>query len=231
MNESTAPVLPPFGRRSIAVAAALLSLALGLSIGVAVIVRHGEPFAIDQAWLDVLLGVRNPAGEGFGLFMNSAGGAIIGTYVIPVLILLALLWRRKRWSAVYFLASALGATIVVQIIKNVVGRPRPGANLVNADFGSFPSGHTSHAAVLAIVAFVFLPRLWVAIAGSSWVILMGFSRNYVGAHWLSDTVAGALLGAAVAILVLLPLAGRVAREWNHGSGAEPPRRLRPAATA
>lgn len=221
MTRDTTAVLPPFGRRRVAVGAALLALALGLAIGVAVLARGGEPFAIDQVWLDALLSVRNPVGEAFGLFMNSAGGGIIGTYVIPILIALVLLWRRKKWSAVYFLVAALGSAALTQIVKQIVGRPRPGANLVHADFGSFPSGHTSHAAVLAIVAFVFLPRLWVAIAGFAWVALMGFSRNYVGAHWLSDTLGGALLGAAVAVLVLWPLADRVAREWNHSVPPEP----------
>jgi undecaprenyl-diphosphatase len=41
---------------------------------------------------------------------------------------------------------------------------------------------------------------------------MAVSRTYLGAHWLSDTVGGLLIGAGVAVIVWAPLAYRIARE-------------------
>ena len=63
-----------------------------------------------------------------------------GTIVVAVMAVL-LLWRRRIWTAVFLaLAEACGSG-VSQLIKHLVGRPRPPHPLVQADFGSFPSGH------------------------------------------------------------------------------------------
>jgi membrane-associated phospholipid phosphatase len=45
-----------------------------------------------------------------------------------------------------------------------------------------------------------------------WALAMALSRTYLGAHWLSDTIGGLILGAGVAVIVWAPLAYRLARE-------------------
>ena len=45
-----------------------------------------------------------------------------------------------------------------------------------SDFGSFPSGHVANAATIAVALLVLFPRVWVAVAGAAWVIVMAPSR-------------------------------------------------------
>jgi len=108
-----------------------------------------------------------------------------------------------RWGLQPGLAVGLASAVSaghVMLMKSVVQRPGP----VTAFFeglGSFPSGHTANAAVLATMGGLLLRRGWVWAAGAAYVALVAASRVVVGAHWLTDTVVGAVAGAAVALLV------------------------------
>ena len=62
---------------------------------------------------------------------------------------------------------------------------------------SFPSGHVARAAFL--LRIVNRVPAWLVLAG---VVLMALSRVYLAEHWLSDTLGGAVLGLAVAMLAL-----------------------------
>ena len=101
---------------------------------------------------------------------------------------------------------------LVQLIKNIVDRPRPEAMLVTSDFGSFPSGHSANAATVATALGIIIWRTWVLIVGGLYVLLMMLSRNYLGAHWLTDTVGGLVLGAAIAVVCWAPFAYRIVAE-------------------
>jgi membrane-associated phospholipid phosphatase len=132
--------------------------------------------------------------------------------VVPIGIALVLLLTGRRWGAVYFLVASVASAALVQLIKNLVDRPRPEEILVHADFGSFPSGHTANAATIAMVLALIFQRWWVSALGVVWVVSMLLSRNYLGAHWLTDTLGGLVLGAGVALIIWAPFAHRLHRE-------------------
>ncbi|MFF1877278.1 phosphatase PAP2 family protein [Leifsonia sp. NPDC058230] len=190
------------------------SVAVGLVVvlGVLIAFRRTEPFSFDLEWMDEIIEHRSPLWLAPALFFNYAGGGIIGSVVIPVLIFLTLLAFRRPWGAMFFAAASILSVVIVQILKYTVGRARPTDILVHTDTGSFPSGHTANAATMVVVLGILFPRVWVWIAGAAWAILMAVSRTYLGAHWLSDTVGGLLIGAGVAVIVWAPLAYRIARE-------------------
>lgn len=191
------------------VALALVGLAGGL-----IALRAGGvvPYEIDSKWMNELYAARTPALENVAYFFDWAGGGLVGVFVVPIGIAVALLVARRRWGALYYVAASIASAGLVQLIKNLVGRPRPEEILVHADFGSFPSGHTANAATLAVVLGIVLHRWWVWVAGMLWVAAMLLSRNYLGAHWLTDTAGGLILGAAVAVIVWAPFAHRLHRE-------------------
>ena len=192
------------------------AIALVVVLGLVITLRQGS-VEVDAEWMEEIIEHRHPAWEIPSLVMNFLGGGWFGAILVPVGGAIALLIARKRWSALYFvLASALSAGLV-QVLKAVFGRARPEWMLIPLDSASFPSGHVANAATVAVVLGLLVGRAWVWVSGAAWVVLMLLSRTYLGVHWLSDTLGGVLLGAAVAVIVWAPLADRLEPEWRRGA--------------
>lgn len=177
----------------------LVALACGL--GAWVFFRGPTPFAIDVWWNQLFVAAPSQPLLTFALTMDEIGGHWVAVFVVPLGGALALVLVGRRWAALYFLAASVGSAAIVQLLKHTFGRARPEDILVLSDHGSFPSGHTANAATVAVVAAVVFPVIWVRIAGVAWVVLMAFSRTYLHAHWLSDTLGGALVGAGMALIL------------------------------
>ncbi|MFG2990304.1 phosphatase PAP2 family protein [Streptomyces sp. NPDC048257] len=143
-------------------------------------------------------------------------GGPVGS-LIPLSLLVFLLVRRRWVSAGFLLAAHLGGNmLVVQGLKHLVDRPRPAHPLVRVDHGSFPSGHAATAALLVVVLGVLLipaakRRAW-WIGGAVFTPAMRWSRTWLHAHWLTDTVAGAAVGAGVGLLAWWLFHPALARE-------------------
>lgn len=190
-----------------------IALALAFALGALVALREA-PIELDAEWMEEIVEHRSPLWEVPSLLMNFIGGGWFSVFVVPLGVAALFLLLRKPWSALYFiLASALSAGLV-QLLKALFGRARPEEMLITSDYGSFPSGHTANAATVAVALAILLARTWVWIAGVAYVLLMALSRTYLGAHWVTDTVGGALVGAAVAVLLWAPLAQKLDREWR-----------------
>lgn len=181
------------------------------------------PSVLDTGWNQLMITIQTPVMVGFGTMMNVAGGTWVGTYLIPIVILVALLIARRWRAAVFVLVSLLVSVALVQLLKSLFGRARPGEMLVTSDFGSFPSGHTANAATMAVLAALLFPRLWVLLLGIIWTLAMAFSRTLLSVHWLTDTVGGMLVGAGTALIVGAVMLGWVQRRRTAASTTEGPR--------
>ncbi|MWB99843.1 phosphatase PAP2 family protein [Agromyces seonyuensis] len=200
----------PLHRRRGRIAAGIVALVAAVLVGVLVVGRTAN--TIDEAWMRGVLAIRGPVGEWLALVMDTLGGGVVGVFLVPVGIALALLAARRPWAACFSIVAAASSALVVQILKQVFGRARPEDMLVQSDYGSFPSGHTANAATIAVTFAVLFPRVWVIVAGAAYTVLMALSRTYLGAHWLSDTLGGALVGAGTALLVWAAFAHVLDRE-------------------
>jgi len=188
-------------------------LLLAVSLGAMISVRSsGRPLVIDTEWMAEIVEHRSPLWLVPALVMNYLGGGVLGVVVVPLGILAALLLFRRPWAALYFAIAELSSAGLVQLLKVTFGRARPEDMIVQADFGSFPSGHVANAATMALALAIIFPRVWVYVLGVVYTVLMMLSRTYLGAHWLTDTVGGLLLGAGVAVIVWAPLAARLEGE-------------------
>ena len=193
----------------------LVLIALACGLGWWILLRGPEPFIVDDAWNMLLVGWRIDALTAFSQAMNWLGGGIVGVFIIPIGGAIALVIARRYIGAAYFVAASLVSAGAVQVLKHLFGRARPEEIIVISDYGSFPSGHAANAATIAAVAVVLFPRLWVAIVGAVWAVLMAFSRTYLHAHWLSDTVGGAMVGVGTALVVAAAMAVPLRSEQTH----------------
>ena len=190
-----------------------IAVLLVAGMGALIAYRAGNlPFDFDTEWMEEIVEHRSPLWEFPALVMNHVGGGIFGALILPLLIIATLCILRRFWAALFFAIASVLSAGLVQLLKNIFERPRPEEILVAADLGSFPSGHVANAATMAVVLGFIVRRLWVWIAGLAYTIVMLLSRNYLGAHWLSDTIGGLVLGAAVAVIVWAPLAHKLYRE-------------------
>lgn len=191
--------------------AALGSIGIVVLLGLVITARNGA-LGIDEHFLDELVEHRNPFWDVPSLVFNTIGAGIVGVFVVPIGVAMMFLIRRRPWAALYWTLAVGLSGGAVQIVKHLFGRARPLDILVVSDYGSFPSGHTANAATMAVVLGIVLRRVWVWIAGLVYTILMLLSRTYLGAHWLTDTIGGVLLGVGVAVVLWTPFANRLLRE-------------------
>ena len=189
-----------------------IAIALVVLLGVVLLLRQNTPFEFDGEWMDDITEGRIQFLTSVSAVMAYVGGGWFGVFAVPIVVVGLLCLSRRFWAAAYFAVASAVSAIVVQVLKNVFGRPRPEEILIPADFGSFPSGHVANAATMAVVLGLLLFRWWAWAAGAGWVVLMALSRTYIGAHWVSDTIGGMILGAAVALLLWAPIATKLLEE-------------------
>ena len=140
-------------------------------------------------------------------------------FVLALLVVVVILFYRKGWklSAILLLVSTAGSAVLTTVLKGVFQRARPELfdSGYHASFYSFPSGHATVAVgFYGMLTLVLAYRLrgvarWaVVVSGIFVVLLIGFSRLYLGVHYPTDIVAGYL-----AALLWLVCVGAVYALW------------------
>ncbi|MFJ8013391.1 phosphatase PAP2 family protein [Streptomyces sp. NPDC096339] len=124
-------------------------------------------------------------------------------------------WRGDRERAWRVGLATVAAAAVNQGLKALVGRERPvwPDPVHSSQYAAYPSGHAMTAAVVCGLLLWLLPRSTApAAVAAAWALAVvsvagvGFTRIYLGVHWLSDVIGGWLLGVAlVALAVCLPV--------------------------
>lgn len=155
--------------------------------------------------------------------------ALGDTRLVAALLALALLWLglTRRGALLTGLIVALGVDLAsVVALKSAFGRPRSGLGYFAETSGSFPSGHAAlGVAFFGMLAFVAwrsgrLGPVTAAFIGAMTAFLIGLSRLYLVEHYLSDVLAGWVLGG------LCLLAGVAVAEWRLSLGPAAPRQLK-----
>jgi membrane-associated phospholipid phosphatase len=141
----------------------------------------------------------------YNLFREITPLGATETAVVAALIVGAVSWRRcPRFAVVYAVTLAIGALLNV-VLKVTVNRPRPPNPDPGVALASFPSGHTFQATlvlgllpigIMLLTRNRSLTRLSAVVAGVG-IVAMAISRVYIGAHWPTDVIAGALIGGAL----------------------------------
>ena len=110
----------------------------------------------------------------------------------------------KSW-ALTILFSIMALSVLVMLIKFTIRRRRPegewGRWYRATDPHSFPSGHAARTVMIATIAIGLGPT-WLALVLCIWAPLVALARVAMGVHYLSDVIAGGILGIICGIVVL-----------------------------
>ena len=154
-------------------------------------------------WLQQL---RTPVADAVFIWYTRLGNA--GLVWIVLSLLLLVFRRTRKTGALALLAMLLGFVCCNLTLKPLVARLRPWlvveglqALVAEHDPNSFPSGHSCAAFAAAGVWCRGLSRRWLKVGAIVTAALMAVSRLYVGVHFPSDVLAGALLGSMCAWVV------------------------------
>lgn len=149
--------------------------------------------------------------------ITDIGGPIGGVLLAGIVTVLFWLKGKKREAYVLAFSSA-GAAILNVLLKATFMRARPDewTRLVTENSYSFPSGHAMASTALgfALVAVLWRTKYrWAAVIGATiYVLLIGFTRLYLGVHYPTDILAGWLVSAAWTSLVVVMMYRRLSRQ-------------------
>lgn len=178
--------------------AAFLALAALAGMVVIGFTAGARPVRIDRNAASAVELWRNDYTLSAAVFLDWIGVSTPAVVVSIVITVALLLWRRP-WAALSFALAALIGAGAIDLFKAWFSRPRPLDGLVDVGVNSYPSGHSAHAAIVAMMLCLIFPRVWVWVLGVAVTVAMMLSRMLLGVHWLTDVVGGALLGVAIAL--------------------------------
>lgn len=193
-------------RRLLLAAAVLAGLAVALGADV---LAHGLVSRLDEPAKALGERVRSSELTPAVRFASDLGTTPYRA-VLAALVAVPLAVRWGSWRPVVYAAAVVGvAPAVSASTKRLVDRPRPPAAeaLEHPLDPSFPSGHATASAALAtglaVLALLALRSAWarvaVVAACAAFALVVGLTRIYLGAHWVTDVLAGWCTGAAVAL--------------------------------
>ena len=186
------------------------------------IIKH-EPITVADAQLSIWLHSHPSPLLTSAMFVATFFGSTAGVSIIAVGFGLYLIWRRSFYWLAASASSVLGGMLLNKLLKYAFHRPRPFFTdpLLSLTSYSFPSGHAMMATVLyGVIAayFITTTRDWrgralIIFLASLLTLLVGFSRMYLGAHYLSD-VLGAMAEGLAWLALCLTVVYSVWRQQN-----------------
>lgn len=178
----------------------------------------------EQAWLARLdLSVLNwlqlhgtERGERLFLFVSWLGAPVLFAVDIVFAIVLAM---RREWRAfTIWTVAIVGGVSLDEVLKLAFHRARPdvASEFISRRSWSFPSGHAMNSLVTYVMLAYLLreyvvnerTRIAIAVGAALLILAIGFSRLYLGVHYLSDVTAGYLAGGAWTLACITAMSNR-----------------------
>ncbi|MDY6823259.1 MAG: VTT domain-containing protein [Thermodesulfobacteriota bacterium] len=172
-------------------------------LGVLQDVLAKDPLVVaDQAVYHFFKSLRTAWGDSVFVAITELGDSFVNLSLAGA-VLIVLLVKRCYRTAGFWVLTALGGLLGVQLLKWAIHLPRPVAIYHGASAYGFPSGHTTMSVILYGFFAILLARKlsgawrWGLFSGVLFIsFVIGFSRLYLGAHWLSDVLGGYFIGTS-----------------------------------
>ncbi|MET0581359.1 MAG: phosphatase PAP2 family protein [Pseudoxanthomonas sp.] len=188
-------------------------------------VHEMEQFVFDDPILLRAHALAGPGLDGFFIAVSKVGyeGVIVLDLALVVVLLVIRHWREATFAGVALAGSALLNLGAKQFFQR--DRPTLWESISPEDTFSFPSGHAMGSMTLAAAAVLLAwPTRWrwpmLALAGA-FVVLVGYSRVYLGVHFPSDILAGWMAATAWVVGVYLVLFRTTGSPWKRAVVVDP----------
>jgi membrane-associated phospholipid phosphatase len=190
-------------RRGLLVSGGLLAGGVLVAVLVALPATRPAVQAVDDAVWEAAGDVENGPSTVVAEALSFLGSSVVN-WPLRALAILLLAWQRHWVRLTAFALAVVTSELLIGPVKALYDRPRPPGSLIETSGAAFPSGHAVATAVTAVGLVLVLaspgPRRWRwEVNAVIFTSVMALSRVYLRAHWLSDTVGGALIGAALAL--------------------------------
>lgn len=185
---------------------------------------HGKktlPF--DVPLLHAVHDLSSPRLNDIAVFVTNLGGA---PFIIVATLAIAggLLYLKKKRQAYIVLSTAGGAAVMNYVLKLFFARDRPSLwqSIITQSSYSFPSGHAMASSALAFsliaIAWHTKWRVLAMILGAYYILIIGFTRIYLGVHFPSDVLAGWCISLIWTVIVYNVFRERSVRFWRSRLG-------------
>ncbi len=177
-------------------------------------------FLIDFPANNFFAAYSNPYFTPFVKFANRFGKGEVHFSVLLALIIISMLFKKEKLQNIFSISlmSAVFSGIAVNIIKIIISRARPvitfsaykffayieaykNGSLFQYEYLSMPSGHTITVVAAVVPLYIYFKNKYMRTGLVLLALLTAFSRVYVNVHWVSDVLAGALLGGFLAKII------------------------------
>jgi undecaprenyl-diphosphatase len=158
-------------------------------------------------WIETL---RTPFMNSMMLDITALGGLAL-TVVLGLLAVAVFLLANDAAAAIHLTLTSAGGFYISTLTKSIISRARPSIipQLIHASGFSYPSGHSITSAAIYLTMAILACRHFKSIRSrvvllalaAIMITLISFSRLYLGVHYPSDTMSGALIGSAWALLM------------------------------
>ena len=159
---------------------------------------------VDDGWQAYMLEHRSSALTALALLFDPFGYALV---LQPIRLAIAcfLVLRRRWWHLAAFVPAIVLSEILVGPLKDAYDRARPLGSLAVTGGTAFPSGQSIAASATLVAAMIALVgpgrhRAFWGVAAFGLTLAVGLRLTYLGMHWLSDWIGGALLGTSIALV-------------------------------
>jgi undecaprenyl-diphosphatase len=196
---------------SLSLVAAILALLAFAELAEDVV--EGDTERFDRAVLEWTRSFRTIWLDQVAIELTALGSGVVITVTTALLSVLLWHWGRRSYVALLWI-TGVGSLVLSQVLKAVFDRPRPDVEqLAIVRSLSFPSGHAMAAMVFyTVVAYVTgrmvgpgWGRTSIHAFGALVIVLVGWTRVYLGVHHPSDVLAGYTVGYAWAIFCCIAI--------------------------
>ncbi|MBY6037963.1 phosphatase PAP2 family protein [Fictibacillus nanhaiensis] len=169
-----------------------------------------ERFRFDQVIIQYVSNIRNDSITEVMKFITFLGSITILTILLVGSLVWLIVKRKNYWEAIFYIIAVAGGGLINLGLKHWFGRVRPENSLIIEQGFSYPSGHSMG----SLIYYGFLGYLIVRSQHGRWlkfifstvfialIILIGFSRIYLGVHYPSDVLAGFSAGTVWLLLCI-----------------------------